>query len=59
MIGIKNVFHHFFNEALTSKSAFIIIDKTIDSYIVSTRFYDYKPENRSVAIGYTFLERKY
>lgn len=55
----KEVFQHFFNDAVVSGSAFLIFEKTSNELIGSTRFYDYKPELSSVAIGYTFLARKY
>jgi len=55
----REVFESYFNGASSSRSAFIIIDKPTDRIIGSTRFYDYKPENLSIAIGYTFLAREY
>jgi RimJ/RimL family protein N-acetyltransferase len=55
----NEVFKLFFEEAINSKMAFKIIDKTSNSIIGSTRFYDYKAENKSIAIGYTFLTRAY
>lgn len=55
----KNVFQQFFKDALACKSAFLIIDKATDTIIGSTRYYDYKSENQSIAIGFTFLARKF
>lgn len=55
----REVFESYFNGAKSSHSAFLILDKLKDKVIGSTRFYDYKPENLSVAIGYTFLAREY
>jgi RimJ/RimL family protein N-acetyltransferase len=55
----REVFESYFNGAKSSSSAFLIINKLTDKIIGSTRFYDYKPENLSVAIGYTFLAREY
>jgi RimJ/RimL family protein N-acetyltransferase len=54
----KPVFQEFFKGALDSKAAFLIIDKSTDKVIGSTRYYDYK-ENESIAIGFTFLARQY
>lgn len=55
----REVFQLFFDGAVSSKTAFLIRDKTSKEIIGSTRYYDYKPENSSIAIGYTFLSRKY
>ena len=55
----KEVFQSFFDAALDSKSSFVIVDTAINEIIGTTRYYDYKPENSSIAIGYTFLDRKY
>lgn len=53
----KEVFQLFFDKAVQSKSAFIIKDKVRQELIGSTRFYDLKPEQSTVSIGYTFLAR--
>jgi RimJ/RimL family protein N-acetyltransferase len=55
----KVVFQVFFDGAVKSNTAFIIIDKLTDNVIGSTRYYDYKPENNSLAIGYTFFARSH
>jgi RimJ/RimL family protein N-acetyltransferase len=55
----REVFESYFNGASSSHTAFIIIDKLTDKIIGSTRYYDYKPEKQSIAIGYTFLAREY
>lgn len=55
----KNVFQEFFNTALASKAAFVIVDKHMGQIIGSTRFYDYNASDNSIAIGFTFLARKY
>lgn len=55
----REVFQLFFDGALASKAAFLIIDKATNTLVGSTRYYDYKPENLSIAIGYTFLAKKY
>lgn len=55
----KEVFQLFFDGAIASKTAFLIIDKATDKLIGSTRYYDYKPEQSSIAVGYTFLNRNY
>lgn len=55
----KEVFQLYFNDAVASQSAFLVIDKATGDIIGCTRLYDYRPAESSVAIGYTFLARKY
>lgn len=55
----KEVFKTFFDGALQSKGAFKIIDKTSNSVIGSSRFYDHNNEEKSILIGYTFYATKY
>lgn len=55
----KEVFTTFFEGAIQSKGAFKIIDKTNNRVIGSTRFYDYKHEENSILIGYTFYATQY
>jgi RimJ/RimL family protein N-acetyltransferase len=55
----KEVFKPFFDAGINSKGAFLILDKTTNETIGTTRFYDYKPEESSIAIGYTFIGRKF
>jgi len=53
------VFKPFFDAAINSKSAFLILDKETNEIIGNTRYYDYNPEKSSIAIGFTFIARKY
>lgn len=53
----RAVFKVFFEGAMQSKGAFKIIDKVSQSLVGSTRFYDYKAEDDSIFIGYTFYAR--
>lgn len=55
----EDVFREFFNGAMASGSAFVIMDKASNQVIGCTRFYDYKPEAHSIAVGFTFLARQY
>ena len=55
----KEVFKLYFDGAISGKSAFLIIETATGKVIGSTRYYDYRPENSSIAIGYTFLARQY
>ncbi|MDA6072335.1 GNAT family N-acetyltransferase [Flavobacterium sp. AC] len=53
------VFRPFFDAAINSKSAFLIVDKKTNEIIGNTRYYDYNPEKSSIAIGFTFIGRKF
>ncbi len=55
----KEGFQLFFDGAISGKTAFVIVDKKNNAIIGSTRYYDYKPDNSSIAIGYTFLAKEY
>ncbi len=55
----KDVFEIFFKTAIASKSAFKILDVKTGNTIGSTRYYDFNETEKSVAIGYTFIDRKY
>ncbi len=55
----REVFQLYFDGAISSNTAFKIIDKSSEKVIGCTRFYDYNPTNLSIAIGYTFLARQY
>ena len=55
----KEVFKTYFDGAVASKSAFVVFDKVSGELIGSTRYYNLQPELSKVAIGYTFLARKY
>ena len=55
----KEVFKTYFDGAVASKSSFLVFDKATGDLIGSTRYYNYQPELSRIAIGYTFLARKY
>ncbi|MEN9443161.1 MAG: hypothetical protein RIS47_51 [Bacteroidota bacterium] len=52
------VFRSFFDAAIDSGTAFLIVEATTNMIIGTTRFYDYIPQTSSIAIGYTFLMRE-
>ena len=54
-----NVFRQFFDEALDSKGALIIVDKATDRVIGSSRYYGYSADKDEVEIGWTFLARSH
>jgi len=55
----EDVFTIFFQDALESGGAFVVIDNDNQQIIGSTRFYGYDPEKSEIEIGWTFLARKY
>ena len=55
----REPFRNFFEGAMMSGGAFLILDKESGEVVGSTRFYDYNEEARSVFIGYTFYGRKF
>ncbi len=55
----EEVFRAYFDAALLTKTAFVIIDAATDKLIGATRYYDYNAEDSAVAIGFTFMGRNY
>jgi len=55
----QQVFKLFFEGALESGGAFVVIDTKTQQIIGSTRFHGYDPEKSEIEIGWTFLARKY
>jgi N-acetyltransferase len=55
----ENVFRTYFQGALESGGAFVIIERETQQIIGSTRFYGYDPQKSEIEIGWTFLARKY
>ena len=55
----KEVFKLYFEGAVKSGSAFLIFEKMSGDLIGSTRYYNYQENTSSIAIGYTFLAKKY
>src|SRR5688572_15548664 len=55
----REVFEIFFKEALQSRGAFLFLDAQSNEVIGSSRYYKFDAEKNSIAIGYTFLARKY
>ncbi len=49
----------FFAGALACGSAFVVIDNASNEIIGSSRYYDWNPVEREVAIGFTFLARSH
>jgi RimJ/RimL family protein N-acetyltransferase len=55
----REEFQLFLDSAVESKSAFLVYDTATNELIGSTRFYNLDTTNSAVAIGYTFLAKKY
>lgn len=54
----EEIFKIFFEGAIESKGAFLVLDSKTNQIIGSSRFYELSELN-SVAIGYTFISREY
>src|SRR5687768_7351948 len=55
----REVFREYFEGAVSSASAYLVFDQVSGELIGCSRYYDLQPVDSSVAIGYTFLARKY
>src|SRR5712671_1151069 len=55
----EEVFKEFFREALESQGAFVVIDRTTQQIIGSSRYFGFKPQKREIEIGWTFLARSH
>ncbi len=55
----REEFQFFLDSALASKSAFLVYDAAANELIGSTRYYNLDTTNSVIAIGYTFLAKKY
>lgn len=55
----KDVFRTFFEGALLSDGAFLIIDKKSGEVAGSTRYYTFDEDENSIFIGYTFYGTKF
>lgn len=55
----RDVFKNFFQGAIESKGAFLVLDLKTNEPMGSSRFYDYNETTNSILIGYTFIARKY
>jgi len=55
----EKVFREFFREALASGGALIVIHRTTQEIIGSSRYFGYDPERSEIEIGWTFLARSH
>jgi N-acetyltransferase len=50
-------FERFFQASLESGSALVVVDQRTGGIVGSSRYYDWHPARRELAIGYTFIAR--
>ena len=55
----RPIFQRFFDGAMESKGAFVIIERKSGRIIGSSRYYEYSADRREVIVGFTFLERAF
>jgi RimJ/RimL family protein N-acetyltransferase len=55
----RPVFETFFNGAMESGGAFLVLDKKTNEVIGSSRFYDMDITKKHILIGYTFFARSH
>ncbi len=55
----KDIFYKLFIKIIDFNSGFKIIDIKTNNVIGKTSYYDFNVTEKSVAIGYTFIDRKY
>ena len=55
----EDVFKAFFQEAIDSGGALVVVDKKSEKIIGSSRYHNFVEEDRTVEIGWTFLAREY
>lgn len=55
----REVFRKFFDSAVESRGAFIVEESASGKIIGSSRYYEWQPDKREIAIGYTFLARSH
>jgi RimJ/RimL family protein N-acetyltransferase len=55
----KEGFEKYFNGAIKCGGAFLVREKSSNEVIGSSRYYNFDEGKKSIAIGFTFLARKY
>jgi RimJ/RimL family protein N-acetyltransferase len=56
---LRVVFEAFFEGALASEGAYLVLDKETGEVIGSSRYYDFDEEKKAIAIGFTFIARQF
>ena len=55
----EDVFREFFQEALASGGALVVIDRTTQEIVGSSRYFGFDQERKEIEIGWTFLARSH
>lgn len=55
----ESAFREYFDSAVSSKMAFVFVDRSTNRLIGSSRYYGYEPERSEVEIGWTFIVRSH
>lgn len=55
----RDPFKVFFDKALSSEGAYVIIENASKEIIGSSRYYDFDRNHKQIFIGYTFLARRF
>src|SRR5215468_777269 len=55
----EQVFREFFQDALASGGALVVIDRTTQQIVGSSRYFGLDPERKEVEIGWSFLARSH
>lgn len=55
----RDVFRTVFDSGIASKGALVVIERASGTTIGTSRYYEWLPETREIAIGYTFLARSH
>ncbi len=55
----REVFRKVFDSGIESKGALAVIERASGTMIGTSRYYEWEPERREIAIGYTFIARAY
>jgi RimJ/RimL family protein N-acetyltransferase len=55
----REVFRGVFDSGIESKGAFAVIERASGTMIGTSRYYEWNPQAREIAIGYTFLARSH
>ncbi|NOT36825.1 MAG: GNAT family N-acetyltransferase [Saprospiraceae bacterium] len=55
----REVFRNYFDHAIISKGALLILDNIKKKIIGCSRYYDFNSDESSILIGYTFFAREY
>ncbi|QJE94859.1 GNAT family N-acetyltransferase [Luteolibacter luteus] len=55
----REVFERWFHHAMESRGTLVVYDNKTSEMIGSSRYYDWDPAKKEIAIGFTFLSRSY